>query len=52
MVNEFMDCPRCRECEEVIGQRESAFVYCAFLRQDVWGDSIQCPHGELLREIF
>ena len=52
MVNEFMDCPKCRVCAEIIGQREGAFVYCAFLRQEVWADSIQCPHGELLQEIF
>ena len=52
MVNEGMDKPRCRACEEIIGQREGAFVYCGFLRLEVWGDSIQCPHGELLQEIF
>lgn len=52
MVNEFMDCPKCRECVEIIGPRKSAFVFCAFLGQEVWGDSIQCPHGELVNDVF
>jgi len=52
MVNEFMKCPRCRACSEVNGNRHGAYVFCAFLNQDVWGDSIQCPHGENLSECF
>lgn len=52
MVNEFVDCPRCRQCLEVAGGREDAFIFCAFLNQDVWGDSLMCPHGENLMECF
>lgn len=52
MVNEFMNCPRCRQCPEVVGQREEAFVHCAFLGQMVWGDSIMCPHGSFLNDCF
>lgn len=52
MVNEFVNCPRCRKCPEIVGSREGAFVFCAFLSQDVWADSIMCPHGEDLNECF
>lgn len=52
MVNEFIYCSRCRTCKEVIGPREGAFVFCAYLNQDVWADSIQCSHGELVNDAF
>lgn len=52
MVNQGMNEPRCRQCLEVAGEREGAFVFCAFLNQSVWGDSVMCPHGQNLQECF
>lgn len=52
MVNVGMDKQRCRQCLEVAGEREGAFVFCAFLNLSVWGDSMMCPHGEDLVECF
>lgn len=52
MVNQRMNEPRCKQCMEVAGDRESAFVFCAFLNQSVWGDSVMCPHGLNLEECF
>ena len=51
-MNDFMNSPRCRSCSEVNGDREGAFVMCAFLNQTVWADSVQCPHGLNLSECF
>lgn len=52
MVNESMNETRCRQCLEVAGEREGAFVFCAFLNQSVWGASEMCPHGQNLQECF
>lgn len=52
MVNDDFTEPRCRQCMEVAGDREGAFVLCAFLNQLVWGESLMCPHGENLKECF
>lgn len=52
MVNESMNEPRCRQCLEVAGERGGAFVFCAFLNQSVWGDSVMCPHGLNLLDCF
>lgn len=52
MVNVAMEEPRCRQCMEVAGEKGGAFVFCAFLNQIVWADSIMCPHGKLLAECF
>lgn len=52
MVNQGMNEPRCRHCLEVTGEREGAFVFCAFLNQSVWGDSLMCPHGLNLLDCF
>lgn len=52
MVNQGMNEPRCRKCLEVAGEREGAFVFCAFLNQSVWGESLMCPHGLDLLECF
>lgn len=52
MVNDFMECPRCRQCPEIAGERDGAFVFCVFLNNRVWGDSIMCPHGEFLHDCF
>lgn len=52
MVNVAMEEPRCKQCLEVAGDREGAFVFCAFLNQTVWADSVMCPHGKLLAECF
>lgn len=52
MVNVGVDEPRCRQCMEVAGEREGTFVFCAFLNQSVWGDSLMCPHGLNLMEGF
>lgn len=43
---------RCGQCSEVIGCRWKGFVYCAYLHQDVWADSLMCQHGEDLLECF
>lgn len=52
MVNNYCDGLRCRQCLEVVGEREGAFVFCAFLNLSVWGDSLMCPHGEDLVKCF
>lgn len=52
MVNQAMSEPRCRQCMEVAGDKKGAFVFCAFLNQSVWGDSVMCPHGLNLEECF
>ena len=52
MVNVEKDEPRCRLCLEVAGDREGAFIFCAFLNQSVWADSVMCPHGINLMECF
>lgn len=52
MVNNDFKEPRCRQCLEVAGEREGSFVFCAFLNQSVWGNSLMCPHGEDLMECF
>lgn len=51
-MNVGMDEPRCIQCMEVAGEREGAFVFCAFLNNTVWGDSLMCPHGLNLLECF
>lgn len=52
MVNVGVDEPRCRHCLEVAGDREGAFIVCAFLNHSVWADSLMCPHGLDLMECF
>lgn len=52
MVNQGMNEPRCRQCLEVAGEKEGAFIFCAFLNRSIWGDSLMCPHGENLMESF
>lgn len=52
MVNVAMNSARCRACPEISGDRHGAFCFCAWLNQEVWGDSVVCPHGENLNEAF
>lgn len=52
MVEENKVYYRCRQCKELLGSREAAYVYCPFLHMNVWGDSLMCPHGEFLMECF
>lgn len=52
MVNQGENEPRCRQCLEVAGEREGAFIFCAFLNQSIWGDSVMCPHGLNLMDCF
>lgn len=52
MVNEKNDYPKCGECPEVNGCVWQGYVYCSYLHQDVWAGSLQCPHGDILRECF
>lgn len=52
MVNQGVNGPRCRQCLEVAGEREGAFVFCAFLNHSIWGGSLMCPHGLDLLECF
>lgn len=52
MVNEMKQYHRCGECPEIIGNCWQGYVFCSFLHQDVWADSLQCPHGDDLREMF
>ena len=43
---------KCGECPEVTGNVWQGYVYCKYLNQDVWANSMQCPHGDILRECF
>lgn len=43
---------RCRMCPEVIGEPCEGMVYCMFLNEKVWGESIMCPHGDFLLDCF
>lgn len=52
MVNEKNDYHKCGECPEVNGCVWQGYVYCSYLHQDVWANSMQCPHGDILRECF
>lgn len=52
MVNVGMNLPRCRACPEISGDSHGAFVFCTWLNQEVWGDSIMCPHGEIVTGSF
>ena len=46
------DQKRCRQCPEVNHHEFGGFVYCAWLNQDVFAESIMCPHGRDLLECF
>lgn len=52
MVNVAMEEPRCGQCPEVVGERWQGYCFCAFLNQDVWANSVMCPHGKFLAECF
>lgn len=36
---------KCGSCPEHVGCPFNGYVYCAMLGQDVWADSLRCPHG-------
>lgn len=44
--------PRCGACREVWGAQWQGFVYCHYLNQDVWAESIMCNHGRYMEDIF
>lgn len=52
MVNEKEESPRCYQCDEVWHHECIGFVYCHYLRHEVWGMSLMCQHGLDLRECF
>lgn len=50
MVNNEEQQARCGSCREVIGNVWQGFVFCQWLRCDVYADSLQCDHGRDLEE--
>lgn len=52
MVNEENKVPQCGKCKEVIGCVWKGFVYCAYLNQDVWAQSMMCKHGKDLLDTW
>lgn len=52
MVNKKDDAPRCGACREVFGEPWRGFVFCHYLKQEVWSESLMCEHGKDLEEIF
>ena len=52
MVEEKKKEPRCGECQCVIGNVWCGFVYCHWLKCDVYADSLMCQHGLDLLECF
>lgn len=44
--------PRCGSCREINGDVTQGFVYCHWLNQSVYAESIMCPHGRDLEECF
>lgn len=52
MVEEKKPIPRCGECSEVCGSVWQGYVFCAYLNQDVWAQSIKCQHGLDLDDAF
>lgn len=52
MVIEDLNDMRCRQCSCVIGECFKGYVYCCWLNQDVWGDSLACDHGKDLALSF
>lgn len=52
MVETTKDQPRCGSCKEINGCVWQGFVYCSWLNQDVWAQSIRCQHGMDMDEIF
>lgn len=52
MVGENQTIPRCGECKEVTGCVWQGYVFCSYLNQDVWAQSIKCQHGMDLDECF
>lgn len=43
---------RCGACREVLGCQWQGYVYCSWLRHDVWAMSLMCPHGKDLLDSF
>lgn len=52
MVNKNEDNGRCGSCPEVNGIVWQGFVYCQYLRCDVYADSLKCQHGHDLDDVW
>lgn len=52
MVTGNVDDLRCRQCEEINPHEFNGFVYCRWLRYEVYQDSLMCEHGRILAESF
>ncbi|MBR4846179.1 MAG: hypothetical protein IKU98_07145 [Bacteroidaceae bacterium] len=52
MVKNEEQVKRCGSCKEINGCVWQGFVYCSYLNQDVWAQSIRCQHGNDIDEIF
>lgn len=52
MVNVDVDNLRCRQCEEINPHEFKGFVYCRWLKCEVYMDSLMCEHGRNLAECF
>lgn len=52
MVNKTEQQPRCGSCKEVTGNVWQGYVFCNYLKCDVWAESIRCQHGIDLDDAF
>lgn len=52
MVNNSEQQPRCGSCQEVTGNVWQGYVYCHYLKCDVWAQSLMCQHGIDLDDAF
>lgn len=52
MVNEADKLPRCADCSCALGNIWQGYIYCSWLKCDVWAKSIQCKHGADINDLF
>ena len=52
MVDDTLNVRRCRMCKELWSEPIGGLVYCPYLNQKVWADSLMCKHGEDLLDCF
>ena len=52
MVNNEEQNSRCGSCKEVTGNVWQGFVFCQWLRCDVFADSLKCQHGKDLDDVW